>query len=190
MRAAVHDSEEEPNEDAVLGRDVGRGVEGNAVHQAQTPALDQLFKKYGCLSLAAHGTSVGLPSNSDMGNSEVGHNALGSGRIFEQGASLVQSAIGQGTLFETDTWQWLVEGAIESGEGMHWIGLLSDGNVHSHEQHVHAMVRRASQDGVKRGRIHILLDGRDVSETSALLYIDRLEVVLSFTKRSCFVIDV
>ena len=154
-------------------------TEGNAVYQAHTPTLDHIFNTYGSLSLAAHGTAVGLPSQSDMGNSEVGHNALGAGRIFEQGASLVQSAIQEETLFASDTWKWLIEGSIQSQTSMHWIGLLSDGNVHSHEMHLHAMVRRAAQDGVQRGRVHILLDGRDVSETSALLYIERLETVLS-----------
>ena len=153
--------------------------EGNALRLANTPTLDHLFNTYGVLPLTAHGTAVGLPSNGDMGNSEVGHNALGAGRVFEQGASLVQRAIQEETLFAGETWRWLVEGALKSGEPMHWIGLLSDGNVHSHEAHLHAMVRRAAADGVTRGRIHILLDGRDVSEVSAFTYVDRLEAVLA-----------
>ena len=153
--------------------------EGNALKLANTPTLDGLFSTYGVLPLAAHGTAVGLPSNGDMGNSEVGHNALGAGRVFEQGASLVQRAIQEETLFTGDTWRWLVEGVLKSGEPLHWIGLLSDGNVHSHENHLHAMIRRAASEGVKRGRIHILLDGRDVSETSAFIYVDRLEAVLA-----------
>ena len=154
-------------------------TEGNAFHLAHTPNLDTLFAKYGCLPLAAHGKAVGLPSDGDMGNSEVGHNALGAGRVFEQGASLVQNAIKSGALFEGETWQWLTEGAKSSDRSMHWIGLLSDGNVHSHEDHLYSMLRRAAKEGVKRGRVHILLDGRDVSETSALTYVDRLESVLA-----------
>lgn len=154
-------------------------TEGNAFHLARTPHLDALFSRFGCTALAAHGRAVGLPSEDDMGNSEVGHNALGAGRIFEQGASLVQNAIQSAALFEGETWQWLTDGARAAERSMHWIGLLSDGNVHSHEDHLYAMLRRAASEGVKRGRVHILLDGRDVSETSALIYVDRLEMVLS-----------
>jgi len=152
--------------------------EGNALALAHTPTLDALFARYGCLPLRAHGAAVGLPSEGDMGNSEVGHNALGAGRVFEQGASLVRGAIQSGALWEGETWRWLVEGALNSGEPMHWIGLLSDGNVHSHEEHLYAMMRRAAEEGVQRGRVHVLLDGRDVSERSAELYLGRLEAVM------------
>ncbi len=152
---------------------------GNAWHLARTPNLDGLLEKYGCLPLAAHGVAVGLPSDADMGNSEVGHNALGAGRVFAQGARLCNEAIDSGRIFEGDTWKWLVQGVLESGEPLHFMGLLSDGNVHSHERHLHAMLRRAAQDGVKNVRVHILLDGRDVGETSALTYVDRLEEVLA-----------
>ena len=153
--------------------------EGNALHLAQTPVLDHLFDAYGCLPILAHGKAVGLPSNGDMGNSEVGHNALGAGRIFEQGASLVQSAIDSGRLFEGETWKWLVEGVKESKQPLHFIGLLSDGNVHSHEKHLHALLKKAAQERVEKVRVHILLDGRDVSEVSALTYVDHLEGVLA-----------
>lgn len=158
--------------------------EGNAFSLARTPTLDALFKRYGCLSLRAHGSAVGLPSEEDMGNSEVGHNTLGAGRVFEQGASLVQNAIQSGAMWEGETWSWLVEGVKSSGEALHWIGLLSDGNVHSHEAHLHAMLRRAAQEGVERGRIHVLFDGRDVSEISAELYLERLEKVLAEINQS------
>ena len=154
-------------------------TEGNAFALARTPTLDALFKRYGCLPLVAHGRAVGLPSDADMGNSEVGHNALGAGRVFEQGASLVQRAIESGALWEGEAWRWLIEGAKASGEPMHWVGLLSDGNVHSHEDHLYAMLRRAAQEGVREGRVHVLFDGRDVSEVSAHLYLDRLEGVLA-----------
>ena len=159
---------------------VGLGPEdaGNAVWQARTPVLDGLFARYGCLPLAAHGGAVGLPSEGDMGNSEVGHNALGAGRVFEQGASLVNNAIDSGAVFDGDTWRWLIEGCRASGEPLHLIGLLSDGNVHSHERHLHALLRRAATEGVA-ARVHILLDGRDVGATSALTYVERLEAVLA-----------
>ena len=148
--------------------------EGNALFTARTPTLDRLFAGER-LTLDAHGPAVGLASWGDMGNSEVGHNTLGAGRIFEQGASLVQRAIESGSLFEGETFQWLVEGVRQSGEALHFIGLLSDGNVHSHEAHLHKLLQRASTEGVEKVRIHILLDGRDVSEGSALIFIERLE---------------
>ncbi|MAD61045.1 MAG: phosphoglycerate mutase (2,3-diphosphoglycerate-independent) [Myxococcales bacterium] len=151
----------------------------NALYLAKTPTLDSIFKEYGVVPLTAHGRSVGLPSDGDMGNSEVGHNALGAGRVFEQGASLVQTAIDSAQLYEGDTWRWLIEGALNEQQSFHWIGLLSDGNVHSHEGHLHAMLKQAASEGVKRGRVHILLDGRDVSERSALIYVERLEAVLA-----------
>ena len=153
-------------------------ADGNAFHHAQTPTLDYLFQKYGCLPLAAHGHAVGLPSNKDMGNSEVGHNALGAGRIFEQGAKLVKNAIDSGQLFESDTWQWLVERPRQNAGTLHLIGLLSDGNVHSHEDHLHAMLAHLASADVAKVRVHVILDGRDVSERSAEVYIDRLEKVL------------
>jgi 2,3-bisphosphoglycerate-independent phosphoglycerate mutase len=152
--------------------------EGNALFHAKTPHLDQLFKMHGCMPLAAHGLAVGLPSNGDMGNSEVGHNALGAGRIFEQGAKLVQNAIHSEEIFESDTWSWLIEKPLKHQGTVHLIGLLSDGNVHAHEQHLHAIIRRLAKQQVSRVRVHILLDGRDVGERSALIYVERLERVL------------
>jgi 2,3-bisphosphoglycerate-independent phosphoglycerate mutase len=111
-----------------------------------------------------------------MGNSEVGHNALGAGRIFAQGAKLVNQALTDGTLFASDVWRT----AVEHGRAhtMHFLGLHSDGNVHSHNEHLHQMLDRAALEGVKRVRVHILLDGRDVPERSALDYISQTEQVL------------
>ena len=151
---------------------------GNAWHLAETPCLDQLMNSSAVLPLAAHGCAVGLPSNSDLGNSEVGHNAIGAGRVFQQGASLVEGAISSGALFAGDVWNWLADGVREQGTTLHFIGLLSDGNVHSHERHLHAMLERAAQENIPRVRIHVLLDGRDVGELTALEYIDRLETLL------------
>jgi 2,3-bisphosphoglycerate-independent phosphoglycerate mutase len=162
------------------GVGLGPADEGNAVHLARTPVLDALTAaNHGGVPLAAHGLAVGLPSDEDMGNSEVGHNALGAGRVFAQGAKLVNAALETRSLFRGPTWQWLVEGVRESGEPLHFLGLLSDGNVHSHEQHLHALVRHADADGVQRVRIHMLTDGRDVGGTTALVYVDRLEAVLA-----------
>jgi len=161
------------------GVGIGREDEGDAVWLARTPNLDWLKENACYLELKAHGTAVGLPSDDDMGNSEVGHNALGAGRVFEQGAKLVNLAIEDGSLFEGEPWREAVARVKESGEPLHFIGLLSDGNVHSHIEHLFAMLRRAADDGVERARVHALLDGRDVPETSALEYVDRLEEVLA-----------
>ena len=106
--------------------------DGNAVKRAYTPTLDAIMAKYPVVKLKAHGTAVGLPSDDDMGNSEVGHNALGSGQVFAQGAKLVSNSIESKKMFESDTWKTLVTGVKTSGGALHFIGLFSDGNVHSH----------------------------------------------------------
>ncbi len=161
------------------GVGIGRRDESDAVHLARTPNLDALAASALSLELQAHGKAVGLPSDDDMGNSEVGHNALGAGRIFDQGAKLVSEAIASGAMFQGEVWQRATARVRESGEALHFIGLLSDGNVHSHQEHLYAMIRRAHAEGVKKLRVHALLDGRDVPETSALEYVDALERVLA-----------
>jgi 2,3-bisphosphoglycerate-independent phosphoglycerate mutase len=149
----------------------------NAVSVADTPTLDRLMSGELHTELAAHGPAVGLPSDDDMGNSEVGHNALGAGRVFAQGAKLVNRAIASGAIFESPVWQ----GAVEHGRNgtMHFLGLHSDGNVHSNNEHLYAMLRRAAEEGVTSAAVHILHDGRDVPSRSALAYIERTEQVLA-----------
>ncbi len=155
-------------------------TEGNAVAQATTVHLDRLLAHCPHTLLKAHGTAVGLPSDKDMGNSEVGHNAIGAGRVYAQGARLVGEAIASGRLFDGRTWRHLVEYCKQHQGTLHFIGLFSDGNVHSHIDHLRAMLKRAAEvEGIKRARIHILLDGRDVGETSALDYIDPFEAFLA-----------
>ncbi len=153
--------------------------EANAVSLARTPNLDKLLANYPVIKLRAHGTAVGLPSDDDMGNSEVGHNALGSGQVFAQGAKLVSNSIETGKMFVSETWKTLVQGVKDNGSTLHFIGLFSDGNVHSHIDHLKAMLNQAKAEGVAKIRIHILLDGRDVGETSAFDYIDPFEDFLS-----------
>ena len=143
----------------------------NAVTAAYTPTLDMLMKKYPMVTLKAHGTAVGLPSDDDMGNSEVGHNALGAGQVFAQGAKLVSQSIESGKMFASDTWGAIVSGVKASNGTLHFLGLFSDGNVHSHIDHLKAMIVQAKAEGIEKVRIHILIDGRDVGETSALEYI-------------------
>ena len=151
----------------------------NAVAAANTPTLDRIMREYPTLGIKAHGTAVGLPSDEDMGNSEVGHNALGSGQVFAQGAKLVSQSIESGKIFESETWKALVGGVKGNSSTMHFIGLFSDGNVHSHIDHLRALIERARAEGVSRVRIHILLDGRDVGETSALDYVCPFEEYLA-----------
>ena len=160
---------------------VGYGAyeEGDAVKQAMTENLSRLTATCPHTKLKAHGKAVGLPSDDDMGNSEVGHNAIGCGRVYSQGAMLVGESIQSGRMFEGGTWKKLVSNVAGKGSALHFIGLFSDGNVHSNVAHLRAMLERAKKDGVKKARIHILLDGRDVGETSALEYIDPFEKFLA-----------
>ena len=151
----------------------------NAVKSAYTPNLDRLMQNYPMVALKAHGTAVGLPSDDDMGNSEVGHNALGAGQVFAQGAKLVSNSIASGKMFASATWQELVGNVKTTGGTLHFLGLFSDGNVHSHIDHLKAMLTEAKKEGVGKVRVHILLDGRDVGETSALDYILPFEEFLN-----------
>ena len=153
--------------------------EGNAIYNAYTPTLDRLFSQYPHTLLKAHGKFVGMPSNEDMGNSEVGHNAIGAGQVYNQGASLVNDAIATGALFEAQAWQEVIANVTAHSSTMHFLGLFSDGNVHSHIDHLKALIVRAKQEYVKRVRVHILLDGRDVPETSALDYVEPFEAFLT-----------
>ncbi len=147
----------------------------NAVATAYTPVLDSIMENYPTVSLKAHGTAVGLPSDDDMGNSEVGHNALGAGQVFAQGAKLVTQSIESGKMFASATWQEITGNVKANSSTLHFLGLFSDGNVHSHIDHLKAMIVRAKEEGIANIRIHILIDGRDVGETSALEYINPFE---------------
>jgi 2,3-bisphosphoglycerate-independent phosphoglycerate mutase len=154
------------------GVGLGPKDDGNAWHLARTPVLDGLMQGPVVGALRAHGKAVGLPSDADMGNSEVGHNALGAGRVLEQGASLVQAALASGDAFRGEAWRALM--GAPSGT-LHLVGLWSDGNVHSHVDHAYRLIAQALADGMRRVRLHLLLDGRDVGATSALEYVAPLE---------------
>ncbi len=151
---------------------------GNAVNLANKPTLDKCFNNYPVQRLKAHGTAVGLPSDDDMGNSEVGHNAIGAGQVYSQGAKLVNESIATKVMYDSPVWKSLISDAVKGGT-LHFLGLLSDGNVHSHIDHLFRMLEEAKVEGVKKARVHILLDGRDVGETSALNYVGQLEEKLS-----------
>jgi 2,3-bisphosphoglycerate-independent phosphoglycerate mutase len=157
----------------------GQYKEGDAVVDSKMNHLLEIRAKSPNTKLKAHGKAVGLPSDKDMGNSEVGHNAMGCGRVFKQGAALVSKSIETGAMFEGTAWKELVSN-VKNGAGrtLHFLGLFSDGNVHSHLDHLKAMIKQAKKEGVKRVRIHVLFDGRDVGETSALEYVDPFEAFL------------
>ncbi len=156
----------------------GKYSEGDGVAAAMTTTLDKLYKDNPWTKLKAHGVAVGLPSDEDMGNSEVGHNAMGCGRVFAQGAKLVINSIESKAMFEGATWKKLIANTQEKKSTLHFIGLLSDGNVHSNVKNLRDMILQAKEDGVSTIRIHALLDGRDVGETSALEYFDPFEEFL------------
>ncbi|MDR2600876.1 MAG: 2,3-bisphosphoglycerate-independent phosphoglycerate mutase [Spirochaetaceae bacterium] len=156
----------------------GKYAEGDAVSDSKMFNLDAIKAKSPHTRLKAHGKAVGLPSDDDMGNSEVGHNAMGAGRVFNQGAALVSESISRGAMWQGETWKSAIAGVKKSGGALHFIGLFSDGNVHSHMDHLKAMIIQAQKDGAPKARVHILLDGRDVGETSALEYVEPFEAFL------------
>lgn len=175
-RSAFHGHRTGPVVVVVMdGVGIGPEYAGNAVRAAHTPVLAKLMADYQHTALRAHGTAVGMPSDADMGNSEVGHNALGAGRVFDQGAKLVQAALDDGELFRGKGWNEIVNNCVERGSTLHLLGLFSDGNVHSHINHLKALIVEAKKRGVKKVAVHALIDGRDVGETSALDYTEPFE---------------
>ncbi len=156
------------------GIGLGKRDDSDGVYLAHTPILDGLMSGPLYTQLKAHGTAVGMPSDTDMGNSEVGHNTLGAGRIYPQGAKRVHDAVTSGALFDGECWNAMMKRA-KAGGTVHFIGLLSDGNVHSHIDHLFAMLDRCREEEVRRVRMHVLLDGRDVGEKSALKYVGPTE---------------
>lgn len=162
----------------------------NAVYCANTPTLDMLIAKYPMTSLKAHGTAVGLPSDDDMGNSEVGHNALGAGQVFAQGAKLVSNSIESGAMYESKSWHEVVDNVKNNNTTLHFLGLFSDGNVHSNISHLMPMIERAKKEGVAKVRVHILFDGRDVGERSALEYLNPFEDFLASLRSDSFDIKI
>ena len=156
------------------GIGLGPRDQSDGVYMSYTPILDKLMTEPLRTRLKAHGTAVGLPTDDDMGNSEVGHNALGAGRIIAQGAKLVNAALSSKTIFSGKGWTG-VEKKVSSGGTVHFIGLISDGNVHSHIDHLYALVDHCAESDIQRVRVHGLLDGRDVGQKSALQYFEPLE---------------
>jgi 2,3-bisphosphoglycerate-independent phosphoglycerate mutase len=147
-------------------------VEGNAIAAAKKPNIDRIWDAYGCTTIGSSGLDVGLPEG-QMGNSEVGHLNLGSGRIVYQGYTRINVAVKEGTLRENPV---LLEAmSLARKSRLHLMGLLSDGGVHSHISHLFALLDMAKEMGVKEVYIHAILDGRDVPPKSALVYFKDLE---------------
>ncbi len=158
--------------------------EYNAVFSADTPVTDSLGavpKRY--RTVRAHGTAVGLPSDADMGNSEVGHNALGSGQVIDQGARLVDLALSSGQMFKLPGWELISKAFADNT--VHFIGLLSDGGVHSRYDQLLGCVRGAAERGAKRIRVHILTDGRDVPDGSSIKFTQQLQDDLAALAPDC-----
>eukprot|EP00457_Paulinella_chromatophora_P003413 gb/GEZN01003420.1/.p1 GENE.gb/GEZN01003420.1/~~gb/GEZN01003420.1/.p1 ORF type:complete len:589 (+),score=106.80 gb/GEZN01003420.1/:36-1802(+) len=162
----------------------GKRDHGDAVFLAKTPVLDKLMAEEPWTLLTAHGTAVGMPSDEDMGNSEVGHNAMGAGRIFAQGATLVEKALKLGKVWESESWQTAVKRCGSGSGTLHFLILLSDGGVHSNIQHLLEFLEAAQRDKIKKVRVHALTDGRDVEARSALKYLERLNKQLAVANKA------
>lgn len=164
---------------AVLdGVGLRRDVAGNAVKQAHTEFLNYAVGNYKTAALAASGEAVGILKD-QMGNSEVGHNALGSGQIIKQGISSINDAFESGKIWETSAWQEIIARLKERNSTLHFSGIFSDGNVHSSIYHLERMIDQAHAEGITRIRIHLVLDGRDTPPQSCLQYISELEAFIS-----------
>ncbi len=159
-----------------LYRGEADGYPGNAFEQACPEHMQRLIDgEHLSMSIKAHGTAVGMPSDEDQGNSEVGHNAIGAGRVFAQGAALVEQAIESGRLFKDEGWRKIIDNSLCNKTPVHCIGLVSDGNVHSNITHLCALIGACDRAGIEQVYVHCLLDGRDVSPLSALRYVGELE---------------
>ncbi|MCL7414596.1 MAG: 2,3-bisphosphoglycerate-independent phosphoglycerate mutase [ANME-2 cluster archaeon] len=156
------------------GWGINQRAEGNAVALAHTPVMDRLLSEYPNTTLESSGKSVGLPEGL-MGNSEVGHLNLGSGRVVYQDITMINNSIGNGDFFSNEVLRSAFNHALEMGSSLHLMGLLSDGGVHSHIDHLFSLLEMAKQIGLDRVFIHAFLDGRDVPPRSALQYIMRTE---------------
>jgi 2,3-bisphosphoglycerate-independent phosphoglycerate mutase len=161
------------------GFGLGTVPEWDAIRAARTPTFSHLFTDLPHTRLATHGPYVGLPADKDLGGSEVGHLTMGAGRILDQGPTRINRAIADGRFFRSPALVELVEHCARRGTALHLLGLLSDGNIHSHIDHFIAIIRHAHERGVRRLYVHALLDGRDTGVQSALTYVDRMEEVLA-----------
>jgi 2,3-bisphosphoglycerate-independent phosphoglycerate mutase len=157
------------------GWGLGTGGAEDAVAQADTPNFDRLWRDYPHTRLLTHGPYVGLASTNDLGGSEVGHFTMGAGKILDQGPTRISKAIADGSFFHSEALRTVTENCLHHGSTLHLLGLLSDGNVHSHIDHIMALIEYADRQGIARLRMHALLDGRDVGIQTAQVYVAQLQ---------------
>jgi 2,3-bisphosphoglycerate-independent phosphoglycerate mutase len=148
--------------------------EGNAVAHAKKPNFDRFWNQYPHAQLIASGEAVGLPEG-QMGNSEVGHLNIGAGRVVYQSLTRVNVSIREGEFEKNETFTAAIDHVKQNGTNLHLFGLLSDGGVHSHIQHLFALLQLAAKEGVKNVYIHGFLDGRDVGQKNAKTYVNDLK---------------
>ena len=147
--------------------------DGNAIYQAKTPNLDALFQKYPKSKLSASGLDVGLPDG-QMGNSEVGHTNIGAGRVVFQDLPKISKEIEEGDFFKNEAYVNALSAAKENGKSVHVMGLLSSGGVHSHINHIFAMLDMAKQFEIEHVYVHCFMDGRDVAPDSGLGFVKQM----------------
>lgn len=180
MQASAHFAGRRPTLLIVMdGWGMGTGGPEDAISKARTPNMDRLWKQFPHTQLMTHGPHVGLPSGKDMGGSEVGHLTMGAGKILDQGPTRINKAIEDGSFFKSEALRQIIE-PCQQGGTLHLLGLLSDGNIHSHINHFRALIDHAFEHGIRRLRVHALLDGRDVGVQSAQKYICQLEEAFAF----------
>jgi 2,3-bisphosphoglycerate-independent phosphoglycerate mutase len=147
----------------------------NAIHAAHTPVYDQLWKRPNSL-IDTSGMAVGLPEG-QMGNSEVGHMTIGAGRVVYQSFTRINKAISDGDFFTNSVYVDAIDNAIKTGKAVHILGLLSEGGVHSHQDHIYSMIKMAAQRGAKEIYLHAFLDGRDTAPRSAESSLQKADAV-------------
>ncbi len=160
------------------GYGISKETKGNAVYSAKKPNLDRLNATYPTTVIHASGMDVGLPDG-QMGNSEVGHTNIGAGRIVYQELTRITKSISDGDFFENEALVGACKNCADKNSSLHIMGLLSDGGVHSHIEHLFAIVELAKKQGLKNVYVHCFLDGRDVSPTSGVDFAAQLENKLS-----------
>ena len=164
------------------GWGVGAADETNAVNRANLPVISRLIRGCPYTQLWTHGKYVGLPNEKDMGGSEVGHMTMGAGMVMEQGPTLIQDLLQSGEFFENPVLSRIIQNCVERDTPLHLLGLLSNGNIHSHVDHTEAIIRHAFKSGIKRCYLHALLDGRDTGVQSALDFTEPFEKLFSELK--------
>ena len=156
------------------GFGISQNEYGNAIKIANTPNIDNLFKNYPNTTIGASGLDVGLPEG-QMGNSEVGHTNIGAGRIVYQELTRITKSINDGDFFENQALLSAIENCKKHDSAIHLMGLVSDGGVHSHNEHLYGLLRLCKRQGLDKVFIHAITDGRDTPPTSGKDYISQLE---------------